>query len=234
MNAVGLILIAFILLILLRWLNNDAGKVVSTHVINLDSSKERLKKFMNNAFSEGIHVERWPAVNGKALSLEDAKKVGIREEIYKFFEKKKRLGAIGCFLSHQTLLKKLEAMKVGPNAVHLIFEDDAELLPNFKENLMRTINQAPVGWDFLQLGITWPELKRVYGNYHIPIGNDKNYGTFGYLVRHGSLPKINAYISDMKMPIDNQYLSAVGKWNYFCVSPVIVRNDYDATSTINE
>lgn len=237
MNYAIVLFIVLVLLIVIKLYDRQNLEVVSAHVINLESSKDRLDEFnktAERACGGGLKITRWPAVNGKAMSEEEAVRAGIRKEIYEKYKAKKRLGAIGCFLSHKTLLAELAKMDVGPNAAHLIFEDDAQLEPNFVRNLNKTLRSAPQGWEFLQIGMHWPELKPLYDNFHIPIGKNKNMGTFAYLVRHSALPMINAYISDMKMPIDNQYLEMKHVWRYYVVYPELVKSDYDMESTINE
>lgn len=211
------------------------GRIASTHVINLDSSQDRYAQFMKAAGDSGLQVERWRAINGKALTLADSSKYNLPRKLYERLKDRKRLGTVGCFLSHSTLLKHLEAQRCAPNDIHLVFEDDILLTPNFHTKVHAYVAQLPADWDYLQLNVIKPKTRPWKGAIHIPVCDvDGNYGTGAYAVRHGSLGKINAQIAKMRMPIDDQLFEKCGTWKWFSAVPDAVSIKDNGKTTLDD
>lgn len=210
------------------------GALISAHVINLDRSIERLAKFKQNAADVGLTVTRWPGVNGKTLGPGALLKYGVPRDIYDKYATKKRLGVIGCYLSHSTLLAHLETLNCGQNDYHLIFEDDAQLPAEFMFELSKTVARLPADWDVLQLYNNRPSTIPWSGNIHKLAPGSGNYGTVAYAVRHGALPKINAQVAVMKQPIDDQLLEKSQTWKWFCVVPDSVSTGDGGETTLND
>ena len=85
-----------------------------------------------------------------------------------------------------------------------------------------------------QLGVTYPNLKRKSGcqRLHRHMGTRGNVGAFAYVVKHSSLPKINAHMSYMYDPIDVMIRNKQDEWNIYYAWPEICRHNDHGLSTI--
>jgi len=210
-------------------------RIVTTHVINMESSRSRYDQFMKHAARTGLHVERWNAINGKSLTADDLPKYNIDVPLYNARKNEKRLGVIGCYLSHSTLLQHLETIHCGPNAIHLIFEDDIVLPTNIRSRMYEIINKLPSDWDLLQMHTLSPNTSVWKGEIHVPNTRTAgNWSTAAYAVRHGALAKINAHVHKMHAPIDNQMLEKAGVWKWFIIQPDLVKVDDGGKTTLND
>ncbi len=101
------------------------GKFMKTIVVNLDRDKNRWRFISEGLSRYGFAYERFPAVDGKAISEVELKKCYCPA-------KAKRLshlltaGELGCALSHIKIYQKIVREKI---PLCLILEDDAEILP---------------------------------------------------------------------------------------------------------
>lgn len=229
-----LLVLLTILLVLFMIYKLYGGKLVSSHVINLDRSVDRLTKFKENADKIGLAVIRWPGINGKALGSDAIQKYGVPQNIYEKYAAKKRLGVIGCYLSHSTLLSHLQSLHCSGNDYHLIFEDDAQLPADFLKQLSSAVAHLPHDWDILQLYNNRPNTVSWSGNIHTLALGEGNYGTVAYAVRHGALSKINAHVAVMRVPIDNQLLEKSQEWKWFCIVPDMVHTGDGGPTTLND
>jgi GR25 family glycosyltransferase involved in LPS biosynthesis len=209
--------------------------IVTAHVINMKSSRSRYDTFMKHAAHTGLQIERWNAINGKTLHVEDLPKYNIDLPLYNARKMEKRLGVIGCYLSHSSLLEHLERINCGPNAIHLIFEDDVVLPTNIQSRIYEIINKLPSDWDLLQMYTYSPKTLVWKGEIHVPDTRTAgNWSTAAYAVRHGALAKINAHVQKMHAPIDNQLLEKAGIWKWFIIQPDLVKVDDGGKSTLND
>ena len=211
------------------------GTIVSAHVINMAKSRDRYEQFMKYVERGGLTVTRWEGVNGKTLTAEQAAGYGITPAIYEKHVAQKRLGVIGCYLSHSTLLAHLGSQRCGPNDVHLIFEDDVVLPENYDMKVRQIIDQLPADWDVLQMFTFDPVLRPWKGAIKQPVPGAKgNWSTAAYAVRHGALGKINAHVRVMRVPIDNQLLEKCGEWKWFTVQPDLFTVNDGGKTTLND
>jgi len=191
---------------------------------------DRLQKFHGYAERAQVLVQRCPAVNGNSYTKERALSDGIPESSWESFKK----GEIGCFLSHRNLLRSLADRN--DSDYHLIFEDDAIIPADLSSKLTDVFQEVPSNWDMIFLGVSHPKLVHHHGMIHTAEeGAEGNFGTFAYIVRHTSLPKINKHIAVMRKPIDNLFvekMSGADAWNIYILSPMVVRHDYEQPSTI--
>ena len=115
-------------------------------VINLDRRADRMEKFRaTHPELEGL-VERRSATDGRTLRLTpELAKIFAPND---FFWKK---AVLGCATSHMGLWWKLvnEHMEVGN---YLIFEDDAKMVPGWRETLEASMDHVPEDYDVLYLG----------------------------------------------------------------------------------
>jgi len=115
-------------------------------VINLDRRADRMEKFYKtHPELEGV-VTRCSAVDGRALKLtpEIAKIFAPND----FFWKK---AVLGCALSHMGLWWKL-LNDQGEIGNYLIFEDDAKMVPHWRDTLEASMAHVPEDYDVLYLG----------------------------------------------------------------------------------
>ena len=125
---------------------------MSIYYINLDRSKDRRQNIEYMCQRHGITAERFSAVDGKLLDLEDPKYQRALQKIKWWFliENKKNVGHFGCYLSHMSIYEKfLQTNK----QYCFILEDDAEFITsNLKEGIMKNMKNLPSDWDILLLG----------------------------------------------------------------------------------
>jgi hypothetical protein len=60
-----------------------------------------------------------------------------------------------------------------------------------------------------------------------------NYGTYGYIVRHKSIPRILDTLTMMSAPIDVQYYLLLGKLNIYIVQPLLIKPNDAFESSID-
>ena len=115
-------------------------------VINLDRRSDRMEKFYKTHPDLDGVVTRSSAVDGRALKLtpEIAKIFAPND----FFWKK---AVLGCALSHMGLWWKL-VNDQGEIGNYLIFEDDAKMVPHWREALEASMEHVPEDYDVLYLG----------------------------------------------------------------------------------
>ena len=224
-------------------------EIVTMHVINLDRDKdkmERFKRHVSENLPNHMPVIRWKAVYGKELDVKDMTKNGIGKTnyvvgkgVYKDqFKDLRNLGAIGCYLSHRSLIERLSTIEAPAHAAHLILEDDVKISPDLflRKKLWNHIRQTiPNDWDIVYIGMTSPIGKQVRpGIQRLKTDYDGvgNWGTHAYLVRHGSLNKIINWLHYMVDAIDNQYNLKFNEWNVYAIDPPLIVTDDSIESTI--
>lgn len=207
--------------------------IADAHVINMDKSRDRLVEIQAAAKQAGLPLIRWPAVDGATIKEDDVRKYKVSKLITRHTAEKKQPGVIGCFLSHQTLLKHLETRPVRRSTdAHLILEDDAAIPADFWEQWNTFSAKVPADWDIIQIGVTFPNLKSIDGRLHVHSEARGNVGAFAYLVKHGSLPKINAHLEYMYDPIDVMIRNKQDEWNIYFAWPEICPHNDHGKSTI--
>lgn len=210
------------------------ARIVTAHVVNMDESKERLAECMAAAAVARIPLQRWPAVDTRKYEEKDLAPNKLSKYIWKWAVEHKRLGMLGCYLSHRTLLQHLSTLPVSDNDAHLVLEDDAHIPADFWAQWLTVLQDVPPDWDMVQIGVTFPNLRNVKGRVHRHLNDRGNGGTFAYVVRHGALPKINAHIEYMSDPIDLMYRAKWREWKYYIIYPEICPHDDHGESIIVE
>jgi GR25 family glycosyltransferase involved in LPS biosynthesis len=144
--------------------------------------------------------------------------------------KKKRAGEIGCYLSHRGLIQQIGSSWALPNAGHLVLEDDITIVKDAAARLNAALRALPMDWDILCLGIGHATLDpEVNGLSRVR----KFWGTYGYMVRHGSIPKIMNRIQVMNNPIDDM-LSDSKELVIYAMQPPIVNFRLNSYSDIQQ
>jgi GR25 family glycosyltransferase involved in LPS biosynthesis len=157
-----MIIIIIILIITLLLLNSNQNienftlEKLELYLINLEHRKDRFE-ITNNLLKDYNFndVIRFPAVLGINISNEELIKIvepsAIKSILNNYRKDHHELsyGAVGCYLSHVNIWKKLEFDNLD---YAIIFEDDA--LPNFSFFELKDIikNYVPDDWDIILFG----------------------------------------------------------------------------------
>lgn len=104
----------------------DNGQPCPILVINLERSPDRWASASRQLAEAGLCAERLPAVDGRALSLADLKRIAPVNAAFYF--KPLSPGEVGCYLSHVAAAERIVS-EGWPMA--LVLEDDFELAPHF-------------------------------------------------------------------------------------------------------
>lgn len=125
-------------------LASESSMLPPMFVLNLDRSKDRWEKASHVMREAGLEVQRFPAVDGRQLSIEELRRESTR--IATFLQPR---GVIGCYLSH----KRFWNMVVDQDLdAAIVFEDDVELVDGFKEkllsNMLKLRAEKPEDQDF--------------------------------------------------------------------------------------
>jgi GR25 family glycosyltransferase involved in LPS biosynthesis/glycosyltransferase involved in cell wall biosynthesis len=125
-----------------------AANIMPIHLINLDSSADRLALFQKRNGHLG-DVIRFPAIDGRLLDREKLVKEGVMAPDCDY-----EPGAIGCALSHVGLWRK----SVNEGRIITVFEDDAVATYRFQETATQILSALPDDWDFIQWGYIFDPL----------------------------------------------------------------------------
>jgi len=222
-------------------LRGGASFFSKAYVINLDASKDRLKKIQDGASKAGIELTRFPGVSiesdivkkdtGRALLDE-----GIGSMIYLNQDGSLRhRGTIGCYLSHKKLLEKISADPDAGSAT-LILEDDAIIPENLNDKMSSTLNNLPQDWDMCFLGKFPLAGKKVAENIlklDQPRNLETNFGTWAYLVKNSSLKeRILPTFKLMVGALDHHYNYFQDVLNIYLTEPLIVDVNRNSSSNI--
>lgn len=225
-----LLLVTLVMLMLVR--RPQTPHFVTAHVINMDKSQDRLVEFQKGAAIAKIKVSRWAAVDGASIEEKDCNKYKIGRIIHRYTRSTKQPGVIGCFMSHRALLNHLRTLPCDGNDSHLVFEDDALIPANFWEQWEEISKELPYEWDYIQFGVTYPNIKKVRGRVHVHSRDMGNMGTFSYAVRHRSLGKICRHIEYMNDPIDGMIAAKGSEWKIYVIWPELCPHNDQSASTI--
>jgi GR25 family glycosyltransferase involved in LPS biosynthesis len=205
--------------------------------INLDRSSQRNQSIQIELkkLPPSVSVHRWKAVDGSKLTETDMVNLGVpnwsRPDFAPKEKTKQRANEIACFLSHRTLLEHLQTVPTNPQDAHFIFEDDIEIRSTLVPNWNTAVQGVRGEWDMIFLGHSIPkEVFQVTNNLGIP---ESLAGTYGYAVKHSSIPKILKTLQVIYDPIDEVYSREIGNLKILAFEvPLILPGN--ATSTIRE
>jgi GR25 family glycosyltransferase involved in LPS biosynthesis len=120
------------------------------YVINLERRSDRLNKLWSNSPELKERVERWPAVDGRALTMTPAIAALLKPNDFMW---KKAIA--GCALSHLGLWWKLANETQEVNS-YLILEDDVKFAPEWEAKWKRALPNVPEDADIIYLGGVLP------------------------------------------------------------------------------
>jgi GR25 family glycosyltransferase involved in LPS biosynthesis len=151
---------------------------MKTYVINLKKRKDKLNYFLQHFPS------LWPY--DKPIVYEAVDGCNIEKPGYWTGD----CGALGCYLSHKTLIKK--TIDNHPDQDLLIFEDDALFVEDFVTKFHKLINNVPQNWDMIYLGGEH-KTKPISISSEIYL-NQQTVLTHGYMIKASSLPLVYEYL----------------------------------------
>ena len=178
------------------------------YIITMDEVPERVTH-MNMLIKSHplLSVKKWPAVTPSKFQNPDY----LKYTNAKTFQKV-RAGAVGCALSHISLLyfmleQQFEDM--------IVFEDDVELSNTFEEDFLEFKKHLPEDFDFGQL----LHHKHMKEQRHQPkyklnnyvIKSYRPYGTVGYYITAKGARKVLPTLTPIWYPIDEMFRSAINK-----------------------
>lgn len=223
------VVVAVILVALITVHTYSPNTALVIHFINLDRSPDRMQEMTNQLRAQGCTSHRWKAVDGEELSTE--------HPLYQKYVHPDMMdiwggNVVGCLLSHVTLWKHLS--QSAPEAdYHIICEDDAVILPNFKHRLATILAELPTNWEFVFLGSSWTVGRRYSKNLLIPKlcypEGDCNYGGFGYMLSKRGLTKILGMCHDIETPMD---VFHQGRMVAYICHPRLIDHNSKKVSTI--
>jgi len=203
------ILIFIIIVLLFLYIKNKKihyNKLIKTYVINLNYRLDRKQRFINTYNLNNISYEIINAIDKNKLIPHkllfnnilgitgfNNLSLTIRKNHYEF----NTLGAVGCYLSHIKVWKKIleDNVKYG-----IIFEDDVEFNKNITTNtIMNYINNLPNDWDILLLNKNKVKMNLVNKE-------KKLYKVYKFLCTHSYVIKSSVinYLLENILPINQQ------------------------------
>jgi glycosyl transferase family 25 len=117
---------------------------LTSFLLNLDRSPDRLQRMQEQATKIGIELERVPAIDGLALPE------GMRREFLASGVPRGGMlpGEVGCYASHLLAYERVISEQL-PYAV--VLEDDPELRPGLMEVATAAAQACPAGWHVIHL-----------------------------------------------------------------------------------
>jgi len=199
-----ILVLTFCLLNFNKNVENFSLEKLELYLINLEHRKDRLvitNNLLNNYNFN--NVIRFPAVNGKNISNDELIKIvepSAMKSILNNYRKEHHelsYGAVGCYLSHVNIWKKLEFDNLD---YIIIFEDDA--LPNFSFFDLQEIikNYVPDDWDLILFGGIYNKNNYI-NNYILKILTF--YETHAYIINRKGALKLLSKVFPIKKQIDS-------------------------------
>ena len=200
-------------------------------LIHMKKNTDRLINFNNYYYNSDMKFKKFeifPAIIGKDINLIDYVSSKGYQQILMTEKTKIRIhhydltrGAVGCYLSHLNIYKKLLESNY---KYTIVFEDDVIMAADFYERLLYGLSVIPDDWDILLLGVMC--LKCDIEKDYIKI--NRFWGTHGYLIKKEIAAKLVKKLdvllqkqidADISLLIKNKQLKVYG------INPLIVVQD---------
>jgi glycosyl transferase family 25 len=204
----------------------DTMQIANVHVINMDGSTDRMKSIEDQCSRENISFTRYPAVNGKDLSVTDINgRIATDSYMYKNLERNR--GEIGCALSHMNLWRDNALRAIN---MFIVVEDDVIFCEKFNQKLNKYLAKAPADWDVIYLGGSNIRGTKVDNNnlfIRPKLGIKGNLGTYAMLINRGGCAKLIAQTTPLRKSIDHQLKEEFNKSLkvYYANPPLITHNN---------
>lgn len=200
----------------------------NTYVINLKKDYNNFLRIKRDMAKTGIDVIRYDAVYGKEITDFDQYDKYLSTYCKYFCPK----GALGCGLSHYTLLDKIHrGLLPGTNNKYtLILEDDVYPLFNNKTTIIDIINSAPADADAILLHCNGYCLYDKTDNMRYRRPESLVLGSnAAYLVKNTAIPKLLNH--KLYFHVDMQWWTTIHDTVYIYHKPLFYTDD--SISSIN-
>lgn len=182
------------------------GDLWPVYVINMADNVVRMQSCGAALTALGIGFERFEAVNGRALSDDDASAVYDTDANKRLFRLPLVRGELGCYLSHVELWRRIAA---GDAKGAVVLEDDFVASADFRQVLLALIaDQA--AWDMVKL-FARRRNKLMLKRRNLCAGRDlaRPYQipntTLGYVIRKAAAQRLLARSIPFARPIDEDH-----------------------------
>ena len=170
-------------------------------------------------------VQRVSAVDGLKLKMTPA--IARLFRPHDFGWKKP---VLGCALSHLRVWWQLANEKDDINS-YLILEDDVCLAEGFIPKLSNALRYVPPNWDIVYIGCGAPEYMDERGG--VPVKRIKSCeGTYGYIIRANTIPRIIQYFWLIGEPIDTTLNRLMKNLNVYTLVNPLITPDFEIESDI--
>ena len=209
-------------------------------LIHMKKNTDRLINFNNYYYNSDMKFKKFeifPAIIGKEINLIEYVSSKGYQQILMTEKTKTRIhhydltrGAVGCYLSHLNIYKKLLESNY---KYTIVFEDDVIMAADFYERLLYGLSVIPDDWDILLLGVMC--LKCDIEKDYIKI--NRFWGTHGYLIKKEGARKLIEYLDkplSKQIDADLSLLIKRKLINVYGINPIIVAQDPKFGSDIQE
>lgn len=212
---------------------------VDIYLINMKKNADRLENFIEQYMMSDMRYKkfsRFEGIDGSKVEIDAyvtptalgeinaTTKSGYRTKHYQLTK-----GAVGCYLSHLSLYKKIAN---GDAPYGLIFEDDVRIDNNLFVKINKSLEMVPNNWDMLLFGCHCIVCDKYEKHYDA----ERFFLLHAYMIKKDSAQKIFNYL-DKKMieqQIDSELSDMVtmGMLKIFCLRDTIARQDNTFRTTI--
>lgn len=168
------------------------------YCINLDRRPDRWKLASDQFYKHQLKVERFAAIDGNDFKINYPADNGNN----------------GCTLSHYFLIERAKIL--GFDSV-MIFEDDAELHPDFNNLLAECFEQLPADWDMLYFGGSHREKPTPVTDRILRV--NRTLTTHGYIIRSTMYDQVINNFKNLDNPVDCFYAAWQKEFNVYITDP---------------
>jgi len=228
------LILLFIFLIILLFIftddnhQTDIGIKNKYYVIHLERSTNRLENIKIQSKKLNKDVIIFSAVDGEKVNYENLLEKNIIQKEY--WDRIKKKGVYGCYLSHYNLIKKLKNdydNNLLDSDYTIIFEDDFDInvddLDDQINNITNNINKLNIDFDIIYLGDSQNTHGELIINNIYKFNNSHMYSDC-YLINNKKLDNIysNLHVIDEAIDWKFRILIMNGNLNALMISPKLV------------
>jgi len=200
----------------------------SYYIIHLERSTNRLENIDIQSKKLNKDVIIFPAVDGEKINYDKLIEKNIIQKEY--WDRIKKKGVYGCYLSHYNLIEKLKNdydNKLLYSDYTIVFEDDFDInvedLDDQINNIINNINKLNIDFDIIYLGDSQNTHGELIINNIYKFNNSHMY-TDCYLINNKKLDKIysNLHVIDEAIDWKFRILIMNGNLNALMISPKLV------------
>lgn len=200
--------------------NNDS---IDYKVVHIRSYSDRYQNILENQNKLGEKIDIFDAVVGKNVDLNNLSNYHPQ---FKNNFQYKSLGEVGCYLSHFSIIKNI-------NATHgytVIFEDDFVIVhPQLHTKILDIIRKIDNDFDIIFLGnLNENRDQLLVDDIYSVNKNAALWGTHAYLVNNKKSKTICNHLLNMDKAIDNKLYSLIvnNELKAYVIYPTLVNQKY--------